>query len=77
VLTIGVSCCLFSSLVILPAVLVLITRRRAASGAGPAEQPPVASPGRPQRRIDSRHYRGSGGRGVPQPPQRRQKGAAA
>jgi uncharacterized membrane protein YdfJ with MMPL/SSD domain len=60
VLTIGVSCCLFSSLVILPAILVLLTRHRPAGGPEFPEGRSEARPGQRQRRIDARHYPGSG-----------------
>ncbi len=64
VLTIGVCCCLFSSLVMLPALLTWLTRRRPA----PAEdtEPPTteSEPPRVVRR-DPGHYSGRSHHGVP------------
>ncbi len=45
VLTLGVTCCLFTSLVMLPAMLALVTRnRKAPPAAEPVLQMPAAAP---------------------------------
>ena len=74
VLTIGVSCCLFTSLVMLPALLACASRMRGeweASEQGPgvatqAPARPVASP-KQIRRVDPADHPGTSGRAVPRP----------
>ena len=74
VLTIGVSCCLFTSLVMLPALLAWASRMRPAREApeqepGASEEEPPRPPGSPQiiRRVDPAHHPGTSGRAVPRP----------
>jgi len=74
VLTIGVSCCLFTSLVMLPALLACASRMRPASAApeqepDASEEEPPRPPGSPKkiRRVDPAHHPGTSGRVVPWP----------
>jgi len=74
VLTIGVSCCLFTSLVMLPALLAWASRMRPASAApeqepDASEEEPPRPPGSPKkiRRVDPAHHPGTSGRAVPRP----------
>jgi len=64
VLTIGVSCCLFTSLVMLPAILILATRRRREDNVGVSEDAEIAEvrPVAAERsyRVDAAHHPGSG-----------------
>ncbi len=67
VLTIGVSCCLFTSLVMVPALLAWASRMRAAGPATEVENVrPAAEPQR-IRRVDPAHFPGTSGRAVPRP----------
>jgi hypothetical protein len=52
VLTIGVSCCTLSSLVILPAILALLSRRRETAPISHEEPASAREPGEPVRRRD-------------------------
>jgi len=63
VLTIGVSCCLFTSLVMLPALLAWLTRKRAACEVDEQEPPPTA----PLRanRYDPAHHPGTSVHAIP------------
>lgn len=62
VLTLGVTCCLFTSMIMLPALLTWMSWNRGAAPEEPAEEPPAA-PGR-QRTVATRrdppHYPGGG-----------------
>jgi predicted RND superfamily exporter protein len=67
VLTIGVSCCLFTSLVMLPALLAWVSRVRPASRA--TAERPGPPPGSPQaiRRVEPAHPSGTRGDAAPKP----------
>jgi len=69
VLTIGMSCCLFSSLVLLPALLVLVTRNRVE----PEPEEPPEEPIVPRRthRQDRAHYPDTGSYPLTSPHRRR------
>lgn len=61
VLTIGVSCCLFSSLVMLPALLAWLSPSRVAQGADDRQSPRAAvAPSTRIRRVDPAHHPGTG-----------------
>jgi hopanoid biosynthesis associated RND transporter like protein HpnN len=69
VLTIGVSCCLFTSLVMLPAFLTWISRRRplpAEEEDDPAATRPAAAQAR-IRRVDPAHHPGTSPHAIPRP----------
>lgn len=74
VLTLGVSCCMFTSMVMLPALLVLMSRNRkpAEAEAGPAERPlRERLSSTPRRRADAAQHPGTGPRTMPRPVARR------
>jgi len=86
VLTIGVSCCLFTSLVMLPALLMWLTRHR--PDAADDEEQDAESDGRDAgqdrpailrrtHRLDAPHHPGTSRHAVPDPPVREQSAAAA
>lgn len=58
VLTLGVSCCMFTSMIMLPALLVLMSRKRR----GPPEPSEAETPARisPRRRVDAAEFPGTG-----------------
>jgi len=61
VLTIGVSCCLFTSLVMLPALLAWLSRNQAAQEADDQQSPrTAAAPSTQIRRVDQAHHPGTG-----------------
>ncbi|HQU43335.1 MAG TPA: MMPL family transporter [Pirellulales bacterium] len=63
VLTLGVSCCMFTSMIMLPALLVLMSRNRRAA----PEEPEVGPPARlsPRRRVDAPEHPGTGPHAAP------------
>ena len=60
VLTLGVSCCMFTSMVMLPALLVLMSRKRGHGEEPPAEEPAVAPQRAIARRFDAAEHPGTG-----------------
>jgi len=61
VLTIGVSCCLFTSLVMLPALLAWLSRNQAAQEVDDQQSPrTAAAPSTQIRRVDQAHHPGTG-----------------
>ncbi|MGH7138683.1 MAG: MMPL family transporter, partial [Pirellulales bacterium] len=68
VLTLGVSCCMFTSMIMLPALLVLMSRKRRAVE---AETEPATDQGTlrqtPRRRTDAAEHPGTGPHAVPRP----------
>jgi len=65
VLTIGVSCCLFTSLVMLPAFLTWLSRRRTESDPDPEAGPKPKILGERRRREDAGHHPGTSPRAAP------------
>jgi predicted RND superfamily exporter protein len=67
VLTIGVSCCLFTSLVMLPALLAWLTQGRTEPEETPAEGLPADASGERKHRQDRPHPPGTGRHALPEP----------
>ena len=66
VLTLGVSCCMFTSMIMLPALLVLMSRNRRAVEAETESEPGQTALRRlPRRRIDAPEHPGTGPHAVP------------
>ena len=65
VLTIGVSCCLFTSLIMMPALLVWLTRNRQPVDEVVREPSAAGLPPGKEYRRDPAHPRGTGSRAVP------------
>jgi hypothetical protein len=72
VLTIGVSCCLFTSLVMLPALLAWLTRKRAAAEVDDQEARPLVQPGGKIWRADPAHHPGTSAHARPKSDRPRQ-----
>jgi uncharacterized protein len=63
VLTLGVSCCMFTSMIMLPALLTIMSRNRRD---GDADKPAANSPSRkPRWRLDPAHHHGAGPHAAP------------
>jgi predicted RND superfamily exporter protein len=64
VLTLGVSCCMFTSMIMLPALLTIMSRKREAAESETSVDEQVA-PSRPRRRIDPPQHPGMARTGLP------------